>query len=83
MTLLGARILSAETTVITIPYSSSSIATTVDSCLKSNTPVLGHYLVVYRIYLDGHYLEPPARLLPINLITDVEENQNDSQCSLM
>ncbi|CAG2176167.1 unnamed protein product, partial [Oppiella nova] len=48
----GAKILSAETTVISIPFSSSSIATTVDSCLKSNSQVLGHYLTIYRIYLD-------------------------------
>ena len=74
--------MSSETTIITIPYSSSSIVAAVDSCLKTNSSVLGHYLVVFRIYLDGHYLEPPARLLPSNYLSDSEENQTDG-CSIM
>ncbi|XP_054167426.1 probable serine/threonine-protein kinase DDB_G0276181 [Oppia nitens] len=79
----GAHVLSAETTVISIPFSSSSIATTVDSCLKSNLSVAGHHLTIYRIYLDGHCLEPPARLLPLNLNDDKNNNNQHDSCIIM
>ncbi|RWS29265.1 hypothetical protein B4U80_10132 [Leptotrombidium deliense] len=66
LTATGAHIVSAETSVIKLSYSTSSIAASVDSMftsLSSNSEG-SHWIVIYRIYIDGQYLEPPLRVLP-------------------
>ncbi|RWS10843.1 hypothetical protein B4U79_14841 [Dinothrombium tinctorium] len=81
LTTTGARILSAETTVIKLSYATSSVAAAVDSMFTSlsSGAVGSHWITIYRIYIDGQYLEPPFRLLPP--IVDLEAN-DDSSCTL-
>ncbi|XP_015782213.1 uncharacterized protein LOC107360101 isoform X2 [Tetranychus urticae] len=81
LTITGARVLSAETTFLKLSYCNSSIAANVDSCLTSlcNRPNDSHHIVTYRVYLDGHYVEPPTRLLPS---FDNELSNDESNCCI-
>lgn len=79
MPLVGAKVLGAQSLVVRLPYATSSLAASVDSCLTPRTtPFSGYWLLVYQIFLDGHYLEPPANLLPIERGSSTLANQNNN-----